>query len=183
MEALRIGIVGAGAIAQRNATEAAASGAAKIVGVFDLNHKVAREMAKALSAPFYPSYEALLASPDLEAVLLSVPHYLHKSMTMEAAVRGKHVLVEKPMANTLDEAKEMIACCKQNGVLLTVNYSFRYLPKIQKAKQFIDEGVILRVFKSLLINLRTEATGLGREVILLMIGEHQKRNVVVGSSL
>ena len=142
MEALRIGIVGAGAIAQRNATEAAASGAAKIVGVFDLNHKVAREMAKALSAPFYPSYEALLASPDLEAVLLSVPHYLHKSMTMEAAVRGKHVLVEKPMANSLDEAKEMIACCKQNGVLLTVNYSFRYLPKIQKAKQFIDEGAL-----------------------------------------
>jgi len=142
MEALRIGIVGAGAIAQRNATEAAASGSAKIVGVFDLNHKVARDMAKALSAPFHPSYEALLSSPDVEAVLLSVPHYLHKSMTMEAADRGKHVLVEKPMANTLDEAREMIACCEKNGVQLTVNYSFRYLPKIQKAKQLISEGAL-----------------------------------------
>lgn len=142
MEALRLGIVGAGAIAQRNAKEAVASGSAKIVGVFDLNHKVARDMAKALSAPFYPSYEALLSSTDLEAVLLSVPHYLHKSMTVEAAARGKHVLVEKPIANTLDEAREMIACCKQNGVLLTVNYSFRYLPKIQKAKQLISEGAL-----------------------------------------
>lgn len=142
MEPLRIGIVGAGAIAQRNATETAASGSAKIVGVFDLNHKVARDMAKALSSPFFPSYESLLASPDVEAVLLSVPHHLHKSMTVEAAMSGKHVLVEKPMANTLDEAKEMIVCCEKNGVQLTVNYSFRYLPKIQKAKQLIAEGAL-----------------------------------------
>lgn len=142
MEALRIGIVGAGAIAQRNAKEAAASGSAKIVGVFDLNHKVARDMAKALSAPFFPSYESLLANSDVEAVLLSVPHHLHKSMTVQAAACGKHVLVEKPMANTLDEAREMLACCEKNGVQLTVNYSFRYLPKIQKAKQLIAEGAL-----------------------------------------
>ncbi|MCP9456347.1 MAG: Gfo/Idh/MocA family oxidoreductase [Nitrospira sp.] len=142
MEPLRIGIVGAGAIAQRNAKEAAASGAAKIAGVFDLNHKVARDMAKALSAPFFPSYDALLASSDVEAVLLSVPHYLHKPMTIEAASSGKHVLVEKPMANTLDEAREMIACCEQNHVQLTVNYSFRYLPKIQKARQLVQEGAL-----------------------------------------
>jgi predicted dehydrogenase len=142
METLKIGIVGAGAIAQRNATEAVASKAAKIVGVFDLNHKVARDMAGMLSAPFYPSYEALLASPDVEAVLISVPHFLHKSMTIEAADCGKHVLVEKPMANTLDEAQEMIACCKSNNVLLTVNYSFRYLPHIQKAKQLVEAGAL-----------------------------------------
>ncbi|MCP9462673.1 MAG: Gfo/Idh/MocA family oxidoreductase [Nitrospira sp.] len=142
MEPLRIGIVGAGAIAQRNAKEAAASGAAKIAGVFDLNHKVARDMAKALSAPFFSSYESLLASSDVEAVLLSVPHYLHKSMTIEAASRGKHVLVEKPMANTLDEAREMIACCEKSGVQLTVNYSFRYLPKVQKARQLIQDGAV-----------------------------------------
>ncbi len=142
MEPLRIGIVGAGAIAQRNAKEAAASGAAKIAGVFDLNHKVARDMAKALSAPFFPSYEALLTDSTIEAVLLSVPHYLHKPMTVEAASCGKHVLVEKPMANTLDEAREMIACCEKNRVQLTVNYSFRYLPKVQKARQLIQEGAL-----------------------------------------
>jgi len=142
MEALKIGIVGAGAIAQRNASEAAKSGAAKIVGVFDINHKVARDMAKALSAPFCASYQELLATPGLEAVLLSVPHHLHKSMTVEAAASGKHVLVEKPMANTLDEARDMIAACRQHGVLLTVNYSFRYLPKIQQAKQLIEDGAL-----------------------------------------
>src|SRR6185369_7241884 len=69
MQPLKIGIVGAGAIAQRNATEAAKSGVATIAGVFDVNHKVARDMAQALKAPFCPTYEALLETPGLEAVL------------------------------------------------------------------------------------------------------------------
>jgi predicted dehydrogenase len=142
MDPLRIGIVGAGAIGQHNAREATKSGVAKIIGVFDINHKAARDMARSLSANFYPTYADLLDSSELEAVLLSVPHHLHKSMTIEAANRGKHVLIEKPLANNLEEAEEMIACCKKNSIALTVNYGFRYLPRIQKAKQLIEQGVL-----------------------------------------
>lgn len=142
MKPLKLGIVGAGAIAQRNASEAARSGAAEIVGVFDINHKVARDMARALKAPFCTSYEALLDTPGLEAVLMSTPHHLHRPMTVEAANRGKHVMVEKPIANTMAEAEEMIDACRRNGVALAVNYSFRYLPKIQKAKELIDAGAL-----------------------------------------
>lgn len=142
MKPLRIGIAGAGAIAQRNARDAASSGAATIVGVFDVNQKVARDMSKALSAPSFATYADLLHSPDVEAVLLSTPHHLHRPMTIEAAKLGKHVLVEKPMANSLEEAEEMIHVCKEHGVQLSVNYSFRYLAKIQKAKQLIDEGAL-----------------------------------------
>ena len=142
MNPLKIGIVGAGAIAQRNATEAARSGTAVVVGVFDVNHKVARDMAKNLKAPFSPTYEALLETPGLEAVLLSVPHHLHRPMTVQAARLGKHILVEKPMANTMAEAEEMIDACERAGVALTVNYSFRYLPKIIKAKELIDAGAL-----------------------------------------
>lgn len=139
---MKIGIAGAGAIAQRNATEAARSGAAAIGGVFDVNHKVARDLARALKAPFCPSYEALLETPGLDAVLLSVPHHLHKPMTIQAAASGKHVLVEKPMANTLAEAEEMMDACRRHGVALGVNYSFRYLPKIQKARALIEAGAL-----------------------------------------
>jgi predicted dehydrogenase len=142
MTPLKIGIVGAGGIAQRNASEAARSGSAEIAGVFDVNHVVARDMAKALKAPFFSSYEELLASPGLEAVLLSTPHHLHRPMTVQAARAGKHVLVEKPIANTMAEAEEMIAACEKSGVLLTVNYSFRYLPRILKAKELIAAGAL-----------------------------------------
>ena len=142
MKPLKLGIVGAGAIAQRNATEAAASGAAEIVGVFDVNHKVARDMARGLKTSFFPSYEALLETPGLEGVLISTPHHLHRPMTVQAAQKGKHVLVEKPMANTLAEAEEMTDACRRHGVALAVNYSFRYLPKIQKAKELIAAGAL-----------------------------------------
>ncbi len=142
MEPLRIGIAGAGAIAQRNAREAASSGSAKIAGVFDVNHKVAREMADALKAPFFATYEEMLASKDVEAVLISTPHHLHRPMTVQAADAGKHVMVEKPMANNLAEAEEMIRACRRNNVKLTVNYSFRFLPKIRAAKELIDAGAL-----------------------------------------
>lgn len=142
MQPLRIAIVGAGAIAQRNATEAAQCGAATVAGVFDINTKVARDMAKKLGVPVFGSYEEVLASRSVEAVLMSTPHHVHRSMTLEAAAAGKHVLVEKPLATTLEDAEAMIAGCRKAGVGLTVNYSFRYLPMIRKAKQLVDEGAL-----------------------------------------
>jgi predicted dehydrogenase len=142
VEPLAIAVVGAGAIGQFDAREAIKSGAAKIAGVFDLNHHAARELARSLSSRFYPSYEELLESRQTEAVLLAVPHHLHKSMAVEAANRGKHVLVEKPMATTLEDADEMIACCKRNHVRLSVNFSLRYLPRNQKAKELIAQGAL-----------------------------------------
>lgn len=142
VEPLRIGIVGAGAIAQRNAREAIKSGAAEIVAVYDVNHKVARDMSDALASPFCPTYDSLLERTDIEAVMISTPNHLHKPFAVQAAKAKKHVLVEKPIANTLKEADEMIESCKQNGVALTVNYSFRYLPKVRKAKEIIDEGAL-----------------------------------------
>ena len=142
MDPLRIGIVGAGAIAQRNAFEAAHSGASRVVGVFDVNAKVARDMAKGLSVPFFQSYEELLNSGEVEAVLISVPHHLHRTLSIQAAEAGKHVMVEKPIANNLEEADAMLSACRRHGVKVTVNYSFRYLPKVRKARALVEAGAL-----------------------------------------
>lgn len=142
MEQLRIAVIGAGAIAQRNANEAAKSGAATVVGVFDVNTKVARQMADALKASVYGTYEDALNDQRVEAVLMSTPHHVHKAMTLQAAAAGKHVMVEKPIATNIADADEMIASCKKAGVALTVNYSFRYLPKVQKARQLVADGAL-----------------------------------------
>jgi predicted dehydrogenase len=142
MDPLKIAIVGAGAIAQRNAAEAAQSGVATIVGVFDVNAKVARDMARKLGSTVFSSYEEVLASRSVEAVLMSTPHHVHRSMTVAAAAAGKHVLIEKPLANTLEDAEAMIDACRGAGVALSVNYSFRYLPKIRKARQLVADGAL-----------------------------------------
>jgi predicted dehydrogenase len=139
---LRIAIVGAGGIAQRNAAEAARSGNASIAGVFDVNVKVARDMARKFDVPVFTSFAEAVGSRDVDAVLLSTPHHLHKPMTLEAAAAGKHVLVEKPIATSLADAEEMLAACRKAAVGLTVNYSFRYLPKIQKARQLVQDGAV-----------------------------------------
>jgi predicted dehydrogenase len=142
MEPLKIGVVGAGAIAQRNAREAAASGAARLVAVCDVNHKAARDMSRALGVPYFSSYEELLKNDEVEAVLLSTPHHLHCPMTLAAAARKKHVLVEKPIANNLADALKMQQACAEANVRLTVNYSFRYLGKIRKARQLVADGAL-----------------------------------------
>jgi UDP-N-acetyl-2-amino-2-deoxyglucuronate dehydrogenase len=142
MNPMRIAIVGAGAIAQRNALEAAQSGAATIAGVYDINVKVARDMARQLGTSLFSSYDAVLESRAVDAVLLSTPHHVHRSMTVDAASMGKHVLVEKPLATTLSDAEAMIDACRKAGVGLTVNYSFRYLSRIRKARQLVEEGAL-----------------------------------------
>jgi predicted dehydrogenase len=139
---MRIAIVGAGAIAQRNAAEAAQSGVATVTGVFDVNVKVARDMAKKLGVVVFTSFHEALESSAVDAVLMSTPHHVHKEMTLEAAAAGKHVLIEKPLATTLADAEAMIHACRAAGVGLTVNYSFRYLSKIQKARQLVADGAL-----------------------------------------
>lgn len=142
MDNLRVAIVGAGAIAQRNARETKASGVASISSVFDVNAQVARDLAKALGSRPAETFESVLDDDETDAILLSVPHHLHKPMAVAAAERGKHVLVEKPLANNLAEAEEIIQACHVNNVKLAVNYSFRYLPKNRLARRLVEEGAL-----------------------------------------
>lgn len=146
MEPLRVGLAGAGGIGQQNLREAMRIPEMQVVGVFDPNHKVARDLARTLSVSLYSSYEELLASRDLEAVLLCVPNHLHQPMIMQAAGLGKHILVERPIANDLDGARQVVDCCDQAGVALTVNLSLRYLPAIAKARELVLEGALGDVF-------------------------------------
>jgi predicted dehydrogenase len=110
--------------------------------VYDVNVKVARDMAGRFGARLFSSYEDVLADAGVEAVLMSTPHHVHRSMTLDAAAAGKHVMVEKPLATSLEDAEAMIAACARAGVKLAVNYSFRYLPLIQQARQLIQDGVV-----------------------------------------
>ncbi|HYI26242.1 MAG TPA: Gfo/Idh/MocA family oxidoreductase [Bradyrhizobium sp.] len=142
MNHMRIAVIGAGGIAQRNAIEAVKSGAATVTGVFDVNLQAARDLAAKVQAKTYASFEEAIANSDVDAVMLSTPHHLHRPQTLAAAAAGKHVLVEKPIANTLDDANAMIDACERAGVAMAVNYSFRYLPKIQKARELVQAGAL-----------------------------------------
>lgn len=90
----------------------------------------------------FDSYEAMLASDEIDAVYNPLPNTMHREWTMAAARHGKHIFCEKPLAVTPAEAQEMIDACEQAGVLLVEAFVFLLHPQTLKLRQLLDDGVI-----------------------------------------
>jgi phthalate 4,5-cis-dihydrodiol dehydrogenase len=88
----------------------------------------------------FPSVEAMCASGDLDAVWIATPNACHAEHAVTAARHGKHVIVEKPMAVTLDEAELMIEAAERHGVKLVQGHSKIYSPAIQKIREIVCSG-------------------------------------------
>ena len=90
-------------------------------------------------------YEALLADPDVGAILLATPHSLHADQAVAAAEAGKHVFVEKPFTLYRADAARVAAACKAAGVVLAVGHNRRFLPAMRDLKALIDGGDLGRM--------------------------------------
>lgn len=90
----------------------------------------------------YATLAEALGDPAIEAVDLCVPNHLHLQAALQCARAGKHVLVEKPMANTIADCRRMIRAAEQAGVVLMVGQSRRYYDAVFRSKQLLDEGRI-----------------------------------------
>lgn len=82
----------------------------------------------------------VMTDPEIECVAICTPGKLHRDMAVEAAKNGKNIICEKPLANTLGEAEEMMAAVEKSGVVNFVNFNYRRVPAIALAKKLIDEG-------------------------------------------
>jgi len=88
------------------------------------------------------SYEALLLDPEIDVVYNSLPNHLHAKWTINALRAGKHVLCEKPLALTLEEADAMIAASKETGKILSEAFMYRHHAQTLKIKEIIDSGAL-----------------------------------------
>jgi len=114
---------------------------AEVVAVASPTPGKAAKFAKARGIPHaYTSHTELLKRTDIDLVTVAVPNDLHCRITLDAAAAGKHVVVEKPLCRTLDEADKMIAACKKAGVLLLYAEELLFAPKYVRAKALVDEG-------------------------------------------
>ncbi len=93
----------------------------------------------------YGSLEALLSDSRVDAVFVASPNHLHAPQTIQAAAAGKHVLVEKPMSNSVSAAAAMVAACRDHGVALGLGFELRFHPAHLWARTLIDRGVIGRI--------------------------------------
>jgi len=137
----RIGIVGAGIIGQQHKEAIINNKKCCIAAVCDIVVDKAEELARGTDAKVYTDYEKM-AEEALDAVILNLPHYLHKAVTIFFLEKKIPVLVEKPMAISVEECDEMIAAAKKNNTLLAVGHVYRYVGAYRKIKEIIEQGTL-----------------------------------------
>jgi len=120
---------------------------AEVVAVASPTEGHAAALAKRYGIPrVFRDYREMLREKDIEMVTITAPNYLHAQMTIDIARSGKHVVCEKPLCMTLDEADEMIDVCRKEGVLLMYAEELFFTPKYVKAKEMADQGAFGKVY-------------------------------------
>ncbi|MSQ53454.1 MAG: Gfo/Idh/MocA family oxidoreductase [Betaproteobacteria bacterium] len=144
---LRIGLIGCGDVTHVfTAPSIRAAKNARMVIAMDPLSEVADKFEKAFEVPVTSRLEDVLENGMVDAVVVSTPHHLHAEFTIKAARAGKHVICEKPLAVTLEQADAMIRACREAGVLLAVRETGRYSPILSKARELVSQGLIGKVF-------------------------------------
>ncbi len=139
----RIGIVGAGNIASLNVAGYLGDARCDVVAVCDPRPGRAAAAAAYWGVPSaYTDLDALLADPEIDAVEILTPTNLHHDHVLAALAAGKHVSCQKPLANSVTEARAMAAAATEAGLILRVSECFRHYPPLELAKKLITEGAI-----------------------------------------
>lgn len=150
---MRIGLIGAGAVAPLHTRAAGLLPGVEMTAVCDLQEAAATAIAEPIGAQVFTDYRDLLASGTTDAVIVNTPNSLHCQMSVAAADAGQHVLVEKPMAVTLEDCDAMSVAAQRAGVVLRVGHIQHFMPDKIAAAAAIAGGAIGQV--RLVHDLRT----------------------------
>lgn len=137
-----VGVSGWGGVVVQKASECPNI---QVTGFYDANPDEAAKAAKQYGGTAYTRLQDLLANAEIEAVSLVTPNDTHRPLTEQIAAAGKHVLVEKPLANTTAEAEAMIRVCRKAGVLLAVGHQSRRFGGHRKLKALAGAGALGQV--------------------------------------
>lgn len=142
-ESYGVAVFGCGGVSNGHFAAYATNPRTHLIAAVDVRPELARAAAEKWGAQrWYSSVSAALADPAIQIADLCLPHDLHAPIAIQAAQAGKHVFVEKPIANTLEEADAMIAACHQNNVLLMVDQTKRYQNRHRTLKHLLDAGYV-----------------------------------------
>ena len=138
---LRVGIIGLGGISRSHGDAIETLPNVEIVAAADLLEAPRQVFCDRYEVPrAYPNHTELLKDDEVDAVAVTLGHQLHHRLTVDALNAGRHVLVEKPMALSLEQCDEMIEAARRNGVKLMVGLTQHFLGPNMKAKEILDSG-------------------------------------------
>ena len=139
---LGIAMIGCGEIAAAYLPAVAAQEDGEAVICADVSEAQAKRIGEMFNIPWTTNVDEVFANPNVDAVIISVPHGLHAELTIKAAAAGKHVMCDKPISTNREDALAMIQACKNAGVKLGINLASRYQTCATVAKDLIERKVI-----------------------------------------
>ena len=143
MTRLRWGLIGCGDIVRKRVASALSSGPrSELRALSRARAELAHEFARAYDARVFSDWRDMLRSDEIDAVYIATPVYLHCEQAVEAALNGKHVLCEKPMALDVSECDRMITACAGARVKLGVAYYRHLYPLVHRIRSLVMEGII-----------------------------------------
>jgi UDP-N-acetylglucosamine 3-dehydrogenase len=147
MSTLKVGVIGCGSIAKyRHLPEYKLNKNVEIVAVCDIVAERAEKMAEEYGAKAFSDYKEVLKLEDIDAISVCLPNYLHAPVSIDALNTGKHVICEKPMATSKEEAEAMINAAKRNDKKLMIAHNQRFVASHQKAKEIIESGKLGKIY-------------------------------------
>ncbi len=148
MSKIRMGVLGCGGMARSHASRfESLLDRIEVTALVDIDKDRAQAVAELLPGQPLVTNDFRQALPRIDAALVVLPHHLHHPVTIECLNAGKHVLCEKPLANTETECLEMIACAKRNNRVLMVAYCMRFHPLVQKMRSLIASEAFGKCFQ------------------------------------
>jgi predicted dehydrogenase len=140
-EPLRVAVIGMGWWSDVLADAMKRSGKLKIIACYSRSEQKREAFAAKYGCRAAPSYEAILGDPEIEAVVNTTPNDAHLETTRAAADAGKHVFLDKPIANTVSDGRKITEICRKAGVVLALGYQRRRESQFRWIKRQIDDGL------------------------------------------
>ena len=142
MRTVKLGIIGLGYIGKIHHRHCLKIPEIEVPAVADVSSETLNKAKKAGVKKTFRSYEALLKDPEIDAVIIGLPTHLHLQCAVQAAEAGKDIFLEKPIARTVQEAREIISVAQKNSVKLMMGYSHRFNQTFRNVKEQINKGLI-----------------------------------------
>ncbi|WP_406661243.1 UDP-N-acetylglucosamine 3-dehydrogenase [Methanolobus sp. ZRKC3] len=141
---IRVGVIGAGAMGKNHIRIYSEMPGVELAGISDIDKDLVEGLAQEYNAKAFTDYNELLKM-DLDAISIVVPTKMHRKVAIECIEAGANVLVEKPIADSVENAQAIIDAAEENGKLVMVGHIERFNPAVIKLKEIIESGLLGKI--------------------------------------
>ncbi|NPV08205.1 MAG: Gfo/Idh/MocA family oxidoreductase [Anaerolineae bacterium] len=145
MDTVKVGFIGLGGMGQHHLQSLRSIPEARVVAVCDINPELATSVGTEYRARSYTDHHELLDKEELDALYVVIPPFAHTDAELIAARKGIHLFVEKPVALSLDKAREIWQACRSAGIITSVGYTLRYFGYATRLRRFLADRTVAMI--------------------------------------